>query len=45
MHFNLLKDTSRENTLTSKTEALTRIMMNMYIWENGAFNQLFIRGP
>ena len=41
MNFNL-KDTPRENTLSNKTEALTK-SMNMYIWAIGILNQLFIR--
>ena len=37
------KDTHRENTSPNKTESLTK-SMNMYIWEIGTLNQLFIRG-
>ena len=36
------KDTHRENTPSSKTEALMK-SMNMYIWTIGILNQLFIR--
>ena len=38
-----LKDTHREEALSNKTLALTKIM-NKDIWEVGTSNQLFIRG-
>ena len=39
----LLLDNHRENTLTNKTQVLTK-SMNMAIWVIGTLNQLFIRG-
>ena len=38
-----IKDTHRENTRSSKTQALTK-SINMDIWVIGALNQLFRRG-
>ena len=38
----LLKNTHKENAPSNKTRALTK-SMNIYIWEIGASNQLFIR--
>ena len=37
------KDTHRENTLSNKTETLTK-SMNIYIWATGTLNQIFLRG-
>ena len=37
------KDTHRENTLSNKTETLTK-SMNIYIWAIGTLNQIFLRG-
>ena len=37
------KDTHRENTLSNKTETLTK-SLNIYIWAIGTLNQIFLRG-
>ena len=41
--FKSFKDTHRENTLSDKTETLTK-SMNIYILAISILNQLFIRG-
>ena len=43
MYLLRIKDTHREDTPSSKTEALSK-SINVYIWAVGTLNQLFIRG-
>ena len=43
MNVSRVKDTHRKNTPSSKTQVLTK-SINLYIWEIGTLQQLFLRG-